>query len=146
MPFATYILLPNRRLSGWALRPRCGCFPKLGRGVLRPCVVDEGAGSELHPCQQLEPVFAAVRRIELEMQMRLRPGLTVGRGLVKGHHIGRRESEVAVVHTGHTKQRPGQVPPLGLIEVRDGARMPSRVEVDLIGPPRGPRDERDYRA
>src|ERR1700730_12238289 len=110
MPFATYILLCNRRLSGWALRPRCGRLLKLGRGVLRPRVVDEGAGSGLDPCQQLEPVVAAVRRIELEMQMRLRPGLTVGRGLMERHHVGRRESEVAGVHTGPTQQAPGPAP------------------------------------
>src|SRR5437899_3227651 len=102
MPFVTYILLRYRRLSGCALSRRCGSLPQLRRGDLWPRVVDEGAGSKLHPCQQFEPVFTPVWRIELKVQMRLRPGLTVGRGLVKRHHVGRRESEVAVVHARHT--------------------------------------------
>src|SRR5713226_4920571 len=138
-------LHPSSR-SARVLHGLSRCAPELGRRFLRARVAHECAGSELDPGEVLEAVAAPVWRVELEMQVCLRPFVAVGRGLVDGHHVGGREPELAVVRAGYAEESPRQVPPLGFIEVGDRSHVPARVEVHLERPAGGLWDEGDHRA
>src|SRR6266576_3664914 len=133
MPFVIYILLGN-----W-LRSRSGFFgpsgtPKLGRSLLGPGVVHERAGPKLDAGQVFETVAAAMRWIELDVEVGLWPLAAVGRGLVHRHHVRCREPEVAVVGAAHAEEGLRQVHPLARIEIGDRGHVATRVDVHLVGP------------
>src|SRR5579859_7676225 len=95
-----YILCTNQRIGNGEL----GGLAQLRRGVLGLRVVDERTRAELDAREVLQPVTAAVGRIELEVQVGLRPRPAVGRGLVYRHHVRRRKSEMRVVRAGGAQQ------------------------------------------
>src|SRR5215472_16478630 len=135
-----YILCAHQRLGD---HRGCGSAQLRG-GVFRPGVVDEGAGAQLDAREVFEPVGPAVRWIELEMQVRLRPGAAISRGLVQGHDVWRRKSKVPVISARQTQQRGSEVGALAVIQVGDGRHVPAGIEVNLVRPARGVGHESDH--
>src|SRR6266568_2501017 len=144
MPSLLYILLGYGRLSerGFSV-PRS--TSKLRRRFLGVRVVHERAGSKLDTGEVLETVTTAVRWIQLDMEVGLRPLAFVGGRLVHGHHVRRREAEVAVIRAGRAEQGLRQVFSLAGVEIGYGGDMPARVDVHLIRPSSRPRHERHDR-
>src|SRR5207245_1294439 len=60
---------------------------KLRSGFLGSRVVDEGAGAQFDTGKMLQPIGAAVGRIELNVQVSFRPAPAIGRRLMHRHHI-----------------------------------------------------------
>src|SRR6266566_2604136 len=144
MPSLLYILLGYGRLSERGLSvPRS--TSKLRRRFLGVRVVHERAGSKLDTGEVLETVTTAVRWIQLDMEVGLRPLASVGGRLVHGHHVRRREAEVAVICAGRAEHGLRQVFSLAGVEIGDGGDMPARVDVHLIRPASRPRHERHDR-
>src|SRR6266566_4096323 len=140
MPSLLYILLGYGRLSERGLSvPRS--TSKLRRRFLGVRVVHERAGSKLDTGEVLETVTTAVRWIQLDMEVGLRPLASVGGRLVHGHHVRRREAEVAVICAGRAEHGLRQVFSLAGVEIGDGGDMPARVDVHLIRPASRPRHE-----
>src|SRR6266566_3517298 len=110
--------------------------------VLCARIDDKSACSELRPRQVLELVAGSVWWIELHMEVMVAAG-TTGWCLVHCHHVWQRTVEEAVVLLQHTFQDPRERFIVVIVEVEQSGAMPNRRQVDLVGPARERRYERN---
>src|SRR5205809_442754 len=88
LPMGTRELTRASNAAGSVKRDLDGA--QFGRLCLRQAVVRKHASPELGAGQVLETIRAAVRRVDLDVQMGLRMRLAVGWSLVKHEQVGQR--------------------------------------------------------